>query len=150
MQKNLSKPFVFILLSILFFAQPLSVSAAIFQKQTTQKPTNVFEKKGRIKHGLFQKFIQKKIEKALKRQIKHNFEQEKPNQTVGLIALIFLFVGVILLLLTSGIGFLFVLIALILSIIALIIEESPIFARRSFWLSLLITLYFFAKLFKIF
>jgi Flp pilus assembly protein TadB len=150
MQKNLFKPFAFTLLSILFFAHPLSISAAIFQKQMTQNPTTIFEKKREIKQSLFHRFIQKRIEKALKKQAKRNYEQEQPNQTIGLIALIFMFVGGILLLLTSGIGFLFIIIALILSIIGLIIEDNPIYARRTFWISLLITLYFLAKFFKVF
>ena len=150
MKKNLFKSLNLVLFLILFFAQPLSISAAIFQKQTTQNPTTVFEKKRELKQSLFQRFIQKRMGKALKRQTNRNFEQEQPNQTLGLIALIFMFVGVIFLLLQSGIGFLLIIVALILSIIGLILEDNPNHARRAFWISLLITLYFLAKIFKVF
>ena len=150
MQKSNFKSLIITLLSCLIFIYPLSISAAIFQKQTTQNPTTVFEKKRELKQSLFQRFIQKRIEKAIKRQTNRNFEQEQPNQTLGLIALIFMFVGVIFLLLQSGIGFLLIIVALILSIIGLILEDNSIYARRAFWFSLLITLYFLAKIFKVF
>jgi hypothetical protein len=146
MLKNLFNPFVFTLLSILFFAQPLRISAAVYQKQITQNHISVFEKKEKTKQGFFQKFIRKRIEKALKKQSKHNFEQEQPNQTVGIIALLSLFVGFVLLLASVGIGALLVFIALLLSIIGLITEENPIYARRTFWISLILTIYIFARI----
>jgi uncharacterized membrane protein len=146
MQKNLFKPFVFTLLSILFFAHPLSISAAVFQKQMTQKSTAIFEKKVKIKQTFFQRYIQKRIEKVLKKQTEHNFEQEQTNQTIGIIALLLLFVGFVLLLASVGIGALLVFIALLLSIIGLITEENPIYARRTFWISLVLTIYILARI----
>jgi uncharacterized membrane protein len=154
MKKNLFKSLLFSLLSIFFFLHPFSISAATHQKQAAENTKPVFEKKVKVKQSFFQKiaqkFIQKRIEKVLKKQAKRNFEQEQPDQTVGIIALMLMFVGVILLLLTSGIGLLFILVALILSIIGLITEERPIYARRTFWISLLFTLYFLARLYKVF
>jgi hypothetical protein len=150
MNKTHFKHQILALFSCLLFLYPLSISAAIYQKQTNQNQMTFFENKLKTKQSFFQKILHKRIEKVIKKHINKNFEQERPNQTLGLIALIMLFVGVVLLLLTSGIGFLFIFSALILSIVGLATEESPTFARRSFWLSLLITLYFFAKLFKVF
>lgn len=139
MQKKHLKSINILLFSCLISLYPLSISAAVFQKQTTQNPTTIFEKKREIKQSFFQRFIQKRIERVIKKQTKHNFEQEQPNQTVGLIALTFMFVGAILLLLSSAIGFLCLLIALILSVIGLITEEQPTYARRTLLISLLLT-----------
>lgn len=149
MQKNLFKVFTFALFTMLFLA-PLSISAAIYQKEANQNQATIFENKEKPKQSFFQKFVQKRVEKFFKKRIKKNFEQGEPSQTIGNIALLMLFVGVVLLLLMSGIGFLFVFAALILSIIGLIIEEKPTNARRTFWISLLITLYFFARVAKVF
>jgi Flp pilus assembly protein TadB len=143
MKKNLFNLFVFALVSLLFLTYPLSISAATQQRQVAENATPVFKKKLKIKQSFFQRFMQKRIEKALKKQSKRNFEQEQPKQTLGLIAMSFMFVGVLLFLLTLKVGFVFIFIALILSIIALATEENPIYARRAFWVSALLSLYFF-------
>jgi hypothetical protein len=149
MTNKLFKLFPYVLLSILFFAHPLSISATVYQKKVTQIAEPTFEKKTKTKQGfvqkLIQRFIQKRIEKVLKKQAKRDFEQEQPNQTVGIIAFLMMFIGFVVLLAMSGIGFLLIFGALILSIIGLITEEKPIYSRRTFWISLVITIYFLAR-----
>jgi ABC-type bacteriocin/lantibiotic exporter with double-glycine peptidase domain len=145
MKKNLFKSLTFILFSILFLAPLNSVSAAIYQKPVFQNTTAAFKQKKKIKQSFFQKFIQKRIEKAFEKQVKSDFEQEQPNQTVGIIAILSLFVGVVLLLASTGIGFLLIFAALLLSIIGLITEDKPTYSRRAFWISLFITIYFLAR-----
>jgi ElaB/YqjD/DUF883 family membrane-anchored ribosome-binding protein len=150
MKQNLFKSLLFSLLSIFFFLHPFNISAATHQKQAAENTKPVFEKKVKVKQSFFQKiaqkFIQKRIEKVLKKQSKRNFEQEQPNQTVGIIALLSLFIGFVLLLASVGIGALLVFIALLLSIIGLITEETPIYARRTFWISLVLTIYILARI----
>jgi Flp pilus assembly protein TadB len=144
MLKKQFKLFISVLSSILFLMYPLSISATIYEKQKPQNSATVFEKKVKIKQSFFQriaqKIVQRKIENALKKQSKHNFEQEQPNQTVGLLALAFMFVGAILLLLSSKIWILFILAGLILSVVGMITEEKPTYARRTFIVSLLLLL----------
>jgi uncharacterized membrane protein len=143
MKKILYKSFVFAFLSTLFLIYPLSLSATVYEKQKTHNNATVLSEKVKTKQNfvqrVVQKIVQKRIEKVLKKQTRRNFEQEKPDQTVGLIALTFMFVGAVLLLLSSGIGFLFLFIALILSIIGLFTEEQPTYSRRTLLISLLLT-----------
>jgi Flp pilus assembly protein TadB len=149
-EKKMFKSLIFVLLSIAIWGYPLSISAAIYQKQFAQKTSLVFEKKNKPKQSFLEKFMQKRVGKILKKQTKQSPEEKKPQQPIGLIAMLFMFLGVIILLLGSKIGFLLNFIAFILSIISLIFEENPIYARRAFWFSLLICLYFLAKYFKVF
>jgi hypothetical protein len=149
MTNKLFKSLHYVLLLVLCLSHPLSISAAVYQKLSVQNAAPTFEKKTKTKQGyvqkLIQRFIQKSIEKVLKKQAKHDFEQEQPNQTVGIIAFLMMFIGFVVLLAMSGIGYLLIMGALILSIIGLITEEKPIYARRTFWISLVITIYFLAR-----
>ena len=153
MKKKLFKSLNLVLFLILFFAQPLSISAAVFQKQTTQNPTTVFEKKRELKQSLFQRFIQKRIEKRVGKRIKKtlktklNPEKQYHNEVIGVVSLVFAGIGLILLFfgvpLLTLLGVLFGVVGLILSTISFYTEDPHRCAQFSLPISIILTIFFF-------
>ena len=149
MKKNLFKSLNLVLFLILFFAQPLSISAAIFQKQTTQNPTTIFEKKRELKQSLFQRFIQKRVGKRIKKTLKTKLNPEKQyhNEVIGVVSLVFAGIGLILLFfgvpLLTLLGVLFGVVGLILSTISFYTEDPHRCAQFSLPISIILTIFFF-------
>ena len=149
MKKKLFKSLNLVLFLILFFAQPLSISAAVFQKQTTQNPTTIFEKKREIKQSLFQRFIQKRVEKRIKKTLKTKLNPEKQyhNEVIGVVSLVFAGIGLILLFfgvpLLTLLGVLFGVVGLILSTISFYTEDPHRCAQFSLPISIILTIFFF-------
>lgn len=133
MKKNLFKSLNLVLFLILFFAQPLSISAAIFQKQTSNAiskseiKTELFKNKtsvNTLKMNPIKRFLLKKI---LKRGFNPDFDQPKKSNVISLLSVFFGGLGLILTFAsvsTAALGLILGSIGFILGILGFFIEDA--------------------------